>query len=57
MVQEIQRQLSARGYNPGAADGRLSERTRKAIEQFQRDQGGAVDGRATGELLELLRKQ
>jgi len=57
MVQEIQRQLSARGYNPGSADGRLGERTRDAIEQFQRDHGVTVDGQATGELLELLRRQ
>ncbi len=57
MVQEIQRQLIARGYNPGSADGRLGERTRNAIEQFQRDHGVAVDGLATSELLEMLREQ
>jgi hypothetical protein len=57
MVQEIQRQLSAHGYNPGLADGRLGERTRIAIEQFQRDRGVAIDGRATSELLALLRGQ
>lgn len=57
MVQEIQRRLNARGYDAGLADGQLGERTRNAIEQFQRDRGVTVDGRATDELLELLRKQ
>lgn len=57
MVQEIQRHLGARGYEPGPADGRLGERTRQAIEKFQRDHGIAVDGRASGELLESLRKE
>jgi hypothetical protein len=56
MVQEIQRKLSAHGYDPGPADGRLGQRTRMAIEGFQRDYGLTVDGRATGELLEVLRK-
>lgn len=57
MVQEIQHQLKAHGYDPGAADGQMGSLTRKAIEQFQRDHGLKVDGRATGELLEELRKQ
>jgi hypothetical protein len=57
MVQEIQSQLSARGYDPGPADGRLGMRTRTAIEGFQRDHRLTVDGRATGDLLEMLRKK
>lgn len=57
MVQEIQRQLSAQGYDAGPADGRLGARTRNAIEGFQRDHGLTVDGRATGELLDTLREQ
>jgi hypothetical protein len=57
MVREIQRQLRARGYDTGSADGRLGARTRSAIEGFQRDHGLTVDGRATGELLDVLQKQ
>jgi hypothetical protein len=57
MVQEVQRQLRARGYDPGPADGRLGQRTRSAIEGFQRDHGLTVDGLATGDLLEMLRKE
>ncbi len=57
MVQEIQRQLQARGYDPGPADGRMGERTRNAIARFQRDNALTDDGRATDDLLELLRKE
>lgn len=57
LVQEVQHQLRARGYDPGPADGRLGQRTQKAIESFQRDRGLKVDGRATGELLDELRKR
>jgi len=57
MVQEIQSQLSAHGYDTGPADGRLGQRTRNAIEGFQSNHGLTVDGRATGELLEILRKE
>jgi hypothetical protein len=57
MVQEVQRQLSTLGYSPGPADGRLGQRTRIAIEAFQRDHGLAVDGRATGDLLDVLRAE
>lgn len=57
MVLEIQLQLKARGYEPGLADGRMGERTRNAIRKFQRDHALTEDGRATGDLLELLRKE
>ena len=57
MVQEIQRQLVAKGYEPGPADGRLGDQTRNAIQGFQRDHGLAEDGRPTGELLAAIRGQ
>lgn len=57
IVQEIQHKLSAQGYDAGPADGQLGVRTRNAIEAFQRDHGLTVDGRATGEFLELLGKE
>lgn len=56
MVQEIQRQLNARGYDAGPADGRAGKRTRNAIVQFQQDHGLPQDGRATGDLLGMLRQ-
>ncbi len=57
MVQEIQRQLKLRGYDPGPADGQLGGRTRNAILKFQRDHGLTEDGQANGELLEKLRQR
>ena len=45
-VENLQRQLAARGFNPGTADGIYGTRTRRAVEQFQRSNGLQVDGRA-----------
>ncbi len=36
-VRELQRQLSAAGYNPGAADGLLGPRTRDALDRWAQD--------------------
>ena len=57
LVAAVQQELAAHGYKPGAVDGRLGANTKAAIENFQRRQGQAVDGRATETLLALLRRQ
>lgn len=38
-IEEIQKLLKLYGYQPGKIDGGLGVNTRKAIEQFQRDNG------------------
>src|SRR5688572_27007588 len=51
LVTAIQRELAARGYGSGPADGRLGEDTRKAITAFQKDNGLPLTGQPTDELL------
>lgn len=43
-VRELQQQLTARGYSPGAADGIFGNRTDAAVRAFQQANGLAVDG-------------
>ncbi len=50
----VQQQLRERGYDPGSVDGRAGPRTRTAIEKFQRDSGGTVDGEISVTLLQHL---
>jgi lytic murein transglycosylase len=54
---ELQQLLSARGYDIGVADGRLSGKTQAAVRHFQSAVGRAPDGFATASLLELLRRR
>jgi peptidoglycan hydrolase-like protein with peptidoglycan-binding domain len=54
LVTAIQRELAARGYNSGPADGKLDEDTRKAIAQFEKDKGLPVTGSPTDELLRYI---
>ncbi|BBK33634.1 peptidoglycan hydrolase-like protein with peptidoglycan-binding domain [Stella humosa] len=51
----VQQALQRRGYTPGAPDGVMGERTRRAIEAFQRDNGLPVDGTINPTLLNRLR--
>jgi hypothetical protein len=58
-VLALQRALATRGYadaqgRPLVADGDFGERTREALEQFQRDAGLDVDGRAGPETRRAL---
>jgi hypothetical protein len=55
-VRDLQRILSRLGYRPGAADGRIGERTRAAIRAFERDRDMPVTGRATARVLEAARR-
>jgi peptidoglycan hydrolase-like protein with peptidoglycan-binding domain len=43
-VMEIQSLLGKMGYNPGPIDGVFGLRTKKAVQQFQSDNGLAADG-------------
>lgn len=53
-VQAIQRRLNELGYDAGAADGILGNKTRAAIQAFQRDNGIASDGNASQSLLQTV---
>ena len=54
LVMAIQRELAARGYGSGAADGKLGEETRKAITAFQKEKGLPVTGEPSDELLRYI---
>ena len=51
LVTAIQRELAARGYSGGPADGKLRDETRKAITSFEKDNGLPVTGSPSDELL------
>lgn len=53
---EMQRRLSAKGFETGGADGRFGARTYEAVIAFQRSVGAAMDGNPSRKVLELLRK-
>lgn len=56
-VQEMQRLLAERGYDPGDADGYIGEDTREAISDFQRAEGLSVTGNPNEETLRALAPQ
>jgi peptidoglycan hydrolase-like protein with peptidoglycan-binding domain len=49
-----QQQLTAKGYDPGPADGKMGRRTVTAIKDFQADRGLARDGRLSPQVMSLL---
>jgi peptidoglycan hydrolase-like protein with peptidoglycan-binding domain len=51
LVRAVQRELAARGYDPGAEDGRASDKTKAAISAYEKDHGLPVTGAATDGLL------
>lgn len=53
--QEMQRRLTAAGYDTGGTDGVIGAKTRAAIEAFQRARGLAVTGEPSLALLAMLR--
>ena len=53
-VQQVQRQLSQRGYDPGAADGVMGDSTQTALRKFQRDQGLNASGQIDQQTLAAL---
>jgi len=54
LVLKIQSALNKLGYAAGEPDGDLGKQTVKAIKHFQVDSDMAVDGKASGFLLEVL---
>ncbi|MHA6495229.1 lytic murein transglycosylase [Pseudomonas borbori] len=52
---ELQERLSAKGYEPGPADGIIGANTRKAVRAFQQSLGHPADGYPSHELLKQLR--
>lgn len=53
-IRQVQRLLSANGYRPGPADGRLGADTVEAIRAFEQDQGLTAKGRVSAEVLARL---
>ena len=51
MAVQVQRGLAAAGYYRGAIDGVIGEGTRRAIRNYERANGLAVDGRIDNQLL------
>jgi len=55
LVRQIQEGLQNRGFDPGPVDGIFGAKTRKAIEDFQKSSGIAVDGKASSSVLDALK--
>ncbi len=53
-MKQLQKKLSARGYNVGKIDGILGENTRKAVQQMQQKLGLPADAWPTRDLLNRL---
>jgi membrane-bound lytic murein transglycosylase B len=53
---EMQKRLSASGFETGGADGRFGARTYEAVLGFQKKVGAPLDGNPSRKVLELLRK-
>ena len=51
LVKAVQRELSARGFDVGAADGKLNDKTRAAISAYESSEGLPPTGEASDELL------
>jgi peptidoglycan hydrolase-like protein with peptidoglycan-binding domain len=51
VVRAVQRELAERGFDVGAEDGRLSNKTKAAISAYEKDHDLPVTGLATDELL------
>ncbi|WP_435257981.1 lytic murein transglycosylase [Thioclava sp. FR2] len=54
--QELQRRLTAAGFDTEGSDGVIGAKTRAAIEAFQRSRGLTITGEPSMELLLLLRR-
>jgi peptidoglycan hydrolase-like protein with peptidoglycan-binding domain len=51
LIAEVQHMLSAMGYAPGPADGRLDDETRNAIRRFEGDRHLSADGQLNERVL------
>jgi hypothetical protein len=57
VVKEVQQSLAGAGYDPGPADGRMGAKTRAAIIRYEQENGLAVDGMPSPQLLEHLKSR
>jgi peptidoglycan hydrolase-like protein with peptidoglycan-binding domain len=53
-IRQVQRMLTANGYRPGPADGKLGNATIEAIRAFEQDQGLQPKGRVSAEVVSRL---
>ena len=51
LVKAVQRELAARGYDVGPADGKLNDKTKAAISKYEGSEGLPVTGQASDDLL------
>jgi peptidoglycan hydrolase-like protein with peptidoglycan-binding domain len=51
LIKAVQRELAARGYDVGPADGKLNDKTRAAISAYEVSEGLPVTGQASDDLL------
>jgi peptidoglycan hydrolase-like protein with peptidoglycan-binding domain len=54
VIRTVQQSLASLGYRLGQPDGRLGEQTVRTIREFETDQGLAVSGRISGQLVARL---
>jgi peptidoglycan hydrolase-like protein with peptidoglycan-binding domain len=54
IMRAIQRELTARGFDPGPADGLAGEKTRQAILAYQKQSGMEETGQPSAELLRQI---
>ena len=54
MIASVQAELQRLGYNPGGVDGSFGPRTRRALIDFQQDNGLPVTGEIDEETLSAL---
>lgn len=54
LVKAVQRELTARGYQPGPTDGDLRDETRTAIATYEEDHGLIVTGSPSEDLLQHI---
>ena len=54
MIQKTQAILTKLGFKPGSADGLMGEKTIRAIKEFQKRAGIAVDGKISPDLITAL---
>ena len=56
VIESLQEDLRALGYDPGPVDGKLGPKTVSAIRAYQGNRGVADDGRVTASLVDSLRR-
>ncbi len=54
MAARVQRELATAGYYHGAIDGIVGDGTRRAIRNYERDNGLPVDGQIDHQLLATM---